>query len=543
MPDKLRWPSWLLAAAVFALALRLLGVAWGLPQGYNADEPHLVNLAVSFGSGSLNPYAFKYPTLWPYLLAACYGAYFVLWSGFGLLAGPADFAALYGWDPGGFYLIARLLSALFSTAALGWVLGAEARLRKGLPWAVLLLAVAPVLVELGRAGKPDSLMFFFACAAWNRALAAYAGEGRRAFLLCGLFLGLAASAQYTAAPLALLLPLAFVLGKKGKAAWLLEGLGAAAGGFLLGSPFVLLDFPRFWRAAQDMAAFRGLADQSEILVQVLANLGSFAGSGSIAGLAALAGLVFLARRSWRLSALLFVPVLAYALILGASPDGGWARYLLPVFPALALLAGEALSLCEKPGRRLLLALALIAALVPGAGISWARGAALMLPDTRVEASAWLQGNLPQGEGVLLDLPHASPDLPMERAQLEELAARLGKRGSPRARLYEAMAARHPGGGFRVYRLQRGAHELRSWPGHVEASQADYPMLDARPGLDVARAMKVRWVVTTSFGAIPERAPELATFFSELYRSARLAMVFAPVPGRSTGPVLRVFSLD
>jgi hypothetical protein len=54
---------WLWATIGAALALRLFGIMWGLPHAYNADEPHLVNLAVSFGGGSLNPYAFKYPTL------------------------------------------------------------------------------------------------------------------------------------------------------------------------------------------------------------------------------------------------------------------------------------------------------------------------------------------------------------------------------------------------------------------------------------------------------------------------------------------------
>ena len=53
----------LVGVALVAVVLRLLGICWGLPHLYNADEPHIVNLAVSFGGGSLKPYAFKYPTL------------------------------------------------------------------------------------------------------------------------------------------------------------------------------------------------------------------------------------------------------------------------------------------------------------------------------------------------------------------------------------------------------------------------------------------------------------------------------------------------
>lgn len=538
------WTGWLLAAAVAALALRLLGVSWGLPQAYNADEPHIVNLAVSFGAGTLKPYAFKYPTLWPYLLAACYGVYFVFWSGFGLLRSPLDFAALYGWEPGNFYLIARLLSAALSTAAVGWILIAERRRRPdGVPWAALLLAFAPVVCELGRSGKPDSLMFFFICAAWNQALAVREGGGPRAYRLCGLFLGLAAASQYTAAPAALILPLAHVVRRgKARAACLGEGALAGAAGFFMGDPYVLLDFPRFWQTVQDMRAMAPLAERTEIVRQVLANAVSFAGPGSAAGLAAFLGAGLLVARDRRLLLLLLMPCLVYGVILGMSPDGGWMRYLLPVFPALALLSAEGLALCERPRRPLLLLLAAATALVPGLGISWARGKGLTLPDTRVEAGVWLRGNVPPGAGVLLDAPHASPDLPMTREQLLDLVRRAAEAGSPRARLYEAMAARHPGGGWRVYRLKRAAQELRSWPGHVEASQADAPMLDARPGLDVVRAMKVSFVVTTSFGAIPQRAPELSTYFDELPRRARLAASFLPERGRRTGPVIRVYAL-
>src|SRR5471030_123703 len=98
------------AAALLTLAAvaRLIGIGYGLPAVYNADEPHVINMAVSL-AGSLRPYSFKYPTLWPTVLAGFYGLWFVLWSGFGLLRGATDFAAKYAFSPGGFYLIGRVL--------------------------------------------------------------------------------------------------------------------------------------------------------------------------------------------------------------------------------------------------------------------------------------------------------------------------------------------------------------------------------------------------------------------------------------------------
>src|SRR5690348_3436894 len=106
MPTRSKSFGFYLLLGFFALAmlLRLAGIFWGLPATFNGDEPHIVNLAVSFGSGSLRPYAFKYPTLWPYLLFLCYGIYFLIWSGFGHLKSVAEFAGLYAWHPTGFYL-------------------------------------------------------------------------------------------------------------------------------------------------------------------------------------------------------------------------------------------------------------------------------------------------------------------------------------------------------------------------------------------------------------------------------------------------------
>jgi len=131
---------------------------------------------------------------------------------------------------------------------------------------------------------------------------------------------------------------------------------------------------------------------------------------------------------------------------------------------------------------------------------------------------------------------------MTKEQCAELAERAAKNGSPRARLYRAMAAKHPGGGYRIYRIQREARDLFSAPRQVALSQADGDFLDVRPGLDVARAARVDYVVTSSFGADPRRVRELATFFSELASQADFVKEFPSEPGETVGPWLRVYRL-
>lgn len=540
------WAWVLLACALLALALRFVKIGYGLPHTYNADEPHLVNMAVSFGGGSLRPHSFKYPTVWPTMLAGLYGLWFGVWSVLGLRKAPADFAALYGFAPTGFYLIARLAAAAASLGALVVVSRAErAEDRTRWPYGALILAFSPVLVELAHAAKPDSLMLLFVAGAWACALRFQAGGARGWLFAAGALTGAACSTQYTAAPLALLLPLAWLLREGGPPywTWLLQAAAFAAAAFVVGSPFIALDFSRFaadWSDYADLGRLRP-HDAAAMAKTVAYNLWTYGGDGSPAGAAALLGLAVMAWRRTRRALLLFVPVAAYFVVLSGSPDGGWQRYLLGVFPALALLSSEGLVLL---GGKSAWRKAVVAALVlaPGLFLSWRYVADLTLPDTRAQAEVWMTENIPAGETVLLDLPHASPRAIPSKEQCEDLAARTAAAGSPRSKLWRAMADRHPGGGWRVYRIQRSAGDLFSSPRHVAASQADGDFLDVRPGLDPVRAVRARWVVTSSFGADPRRARELATFFAELAAGADLVREFPSEPGSTMGPWLRVWRL-
>lgn len=537
---SLRRLAW--AAFATAAAMRLIGIEWGLPNTFNADEPHIIHLAVSFGGGSLKPYSFKYPTLWPYLLSVCYGAYFLIWSGFGLLRSISDFIGLYAWDPTGFYLIARLLSTVLSllTAAVMWRV--ERRLRPdNWPWAALLMLFAPIIVTTSQSAKPDCLMLLFATCAWALALKIYANAERRHYWLCGAAFGLAMTSQYTALPAALALPLAhFFSVRRRPLSWLIEGLAACAAGFFAGSPYVLLDFPHFWSSLTDLGQMPPDVERLQMIKIVLVRLWTFGAPWSIAGLAAIVGAVRLWRRERGLAVLLLGPILAYAVLLSLTPIGGNARYFLGVHPALALLAAEGLSWIERPRRPLVILLAAVLALGPGIWQSFSHSLKLILPDTRAQAEAWIVGNIPSGATILLDTPYATANVGMTKEQALELAELTRLAGSPRWRLYQGMANSHPGGGYRLYRIQRSAKDLGSEPLHTLRSQSETATVDVRDGLKAARALHADYVITSSIGA--EHSSELAPFFDQVRAEGRLLRAFLPADGKIAGPVIRIYAL-
>ncbi|MBI4348768.1 MAG: glycosyltransferase family 39 protein [Elusimicrobia bacterium] len=529
------------------LALRLAGLGYGLPAVFNSDEPHLVNLAVSFGKGSLRPELFKYPTLYPYLLFVSFGAFFAVWSVGGLRKSVADFGAYFAWSPGPFYLLGRALSAAASLAALLPVHRAASTWLgpTGALGAVGLLAVSPVVVEAAHAAKPEAAMFALAAVAWGFA-AAYVAEGRRrSLVLAGAACGLAMATQYTAA----------VLGAMLASAWLARRLrdeaaapadfvfacAAAAAGRFVGAPYTFLDFPAFRKAMADVAALEAAAGGHTGPAVVLANLACFGGPW-LGGLAAAWGGVDLLRRDRPRALWLLVPVLAYLAILSWSAEGGWPRYALAAFPGLALLAGAGLEAAAAALGVRAAAAALAVVLLPGLWKSAAFDRMITRPDTRTLSARWIEGNVPPGKALLLDQESASPRLAMDRATVADLLRRTEDAGHPRARYYRYMLAGHPGGGWRVYRVPRDFLDLHSHPGHVAFSQAAQPILDVRPGLEVARKAGVDVVVLTSFGADEGRSPELAKFLAEVRRDGRRLAAFVPEEGRVTGPRIELYAL-
>src|SRR3989338_423988 len=99
----------IIAILTLAFLVRIIGINFGLPDLYHADEPIIVNHALAYGTGDLNPHFFKVPPLVSYLLFMCYGVYFALGRAVGFFSELEDFQNLFLTDPTNFYLIGRII--------------------------------------------------------------------------------------------------------------------------------------------------------------------------------------------------------------------------------------------------------------------------------------------------------------------------------------------------------------------------------------------------------------------------------------------------
>jgi hypothetical protein len=414
---------------VIGLALRVWSVSYGLPELYHPDEPRIVERAVRFHQGDLNPRFFSWPSLYMYVMAGVYGLVFG--------AFPGGVAGAFGRDPALFYLVGRLVTALFGTATLA-VLYLTGRIAYGRAVGILaagLLAVDLLHVRDSHWITTDVPLTFLITLATFLALR-YWRDGRLADAgAAGLVAGLATSMKYPGGLAFLPLLAAHAARRRDWPAWrrvagteTAVAAGLAAGGFVLGTPFALLTPVAFVRGVLDefhTVQFGNEADVPGYLFHLVYSLPEALGWPLY--LLALAGLAWaLARRGARETVLLAF-ALPYLFVIVAWSTR-FERYAIPLLPGLTLLGAVAVVrgvgwLSERaqlvPGPWPAIALAGVATvlLAPALGRVAAYHRLLAQPDTRELGSAWVERQVPAGARIALE-PY-SLSLPVARRQIRE----------------------------------------------------------------------------------------------------------------------------
>jgi 4-amino-4-deoxy-L-arabinose transferase-like glycosyltransferase len=434
VPDGLRRrapsPFGLALAAVLAVAfgLRLWGIGHGLPFVYNVDEAsNFVPTAVGYYfTGSYDPHYFINPPAFSYLLHAVFGTWFG--GGWPFGAG-SDVGRAFATDPGAVFTAARATSAVLGTAAVGFVYLTGARLFDrwvGLAAAaVMAVAFLPVFYSHLALNDVPALLPL-AVSVYGSAGVLTRGRASD-YALAGAGLGLAAATKYTAGIVVLPLVVACAVQLLGDRRTALRGIAVAAGlaaaAFVLANPYALLSFDDFWadvRKQEEAASGFGKLglDYDSGLVYYLWVLTW--GLGWVPLAAAVAGAVRLVAEDVR-KALFLVPwPLVFIVYMGAQ-ERFFGRWLLPAFPALALLAGlGAVRVAQLAGSRPraraaaggVLAAALLA---QGLFYSVHVDRVLARDDTRNTARAWMAAHVPPQakvvvEPIVPDAWFADPDV-------------------------------------------------------------------------------------------------------------------------------------
>lgn len=399
---RLTSSRWLFPAMILAaLVLRLQGLDWDEGRGLHPDEGNLVRAAAALGWDRLIPefHAYNDLALWlPKLVAMpfCDGS-----------------------DTGCLRLVARALSALFSTLAVLAMAGIALRLsgRLAMLATALLAATSAPLIQWAHFGTTESALVLVVAGLWLHALRWQGGEitTRRMALGSALMLGVGFGFKSSALVAAVIPLVALVLKGRPDAlrlkalAWALPLTALVA---LAATPSLVFA-TKDWLATMQfengvvqgtLAVFwtRQFEGGSGPVYQLRQLWGAADGAGL---LLALVGVVLLrGRQIWGI-----VPGLAFALVYAGLTFGWHAaffRYLAPLFPAVLVLAGVGTAALLSLPSRTVRALAVAGvSLMVVTGLDLA--ASYQSRDPRLKAEAALLSRALPGEVVAIE-PYDTP---------------------------------------------------------------------------------------------------------------------------------------
>jgi 4-amino-4-deoxy-L-arabinose transferase-like glycosyltransferase len=338
------------AILVAALAIRVWNNDYGLPYVWGIDEgTHFANRAVEMFRADLDPGYYQNPAAFTYVL---YAVLRVVYGPLGFLFDLpwGNVTAQFNKDPERIWVVARTLAAVLGVAGVAATYWAARRIwsvREGLV-AAAVMAFAFLPVSYSRIAVTDVGALAGVALALLGAVRAHERGRLRDYALAGAAGGLALAFKYTAGLALLPLALAAVSRVHGDARRTVLGCAVAAAlaalVFVALNPYLLTSFGSFWSDLREQAQVAAdepkPGQQSSGVAYYLRSLTW--GLGWLAALAALAGAVVELRRNTVRGLLLAaLPVALFAYLCLQSRYFG--RWLLPAYPALAMLAAVALT--------------------------------------------------------------------------------------------------------------------------------------------------------------------------------------------------------
>lgn len=551
--------GFILATGLF---LRLWGISFGLPHLYcRPDETILVYKALSIGTGDFNPHFFNYPSLHFYLLTAIYGLYFGIGYLCGIFANIEDFQFHFFLDPSTFFLLGRICSAVLGTGSIFWIylIGRHlASAQVGL-LSAFFLSVAFLHVRESHFLTVDIPATFYMLLACVLALR-YVTSARLPYLvLSALILGLAASTKYNLALFGIGILVAAVLTRGGSEKTLfpwkycvLAGI-FMGGGFLIGSPFTLLDFPTFWRdltyERQHFATGHGLDLGRGWIYHLSFTLPH--GLGWPLLLVGLTGCFFLAqkRQGW----VILSGVLLYYFIAGSGKTV-FVRYMLPLIPLLCASAALAVEELRRRWLKKWTFLLIGFLVLPPAHASYAHSYLLAQEDTRLQAGKWIKQHLPSGTHIAVQgsdygypLMRHSRQWMVERLEDERQSGLAGKRLArqlqwtqypPEPNYYVVEVKQTNPLELRSIRIVDDVEYLRD-QGIYWAITQEHPLSNSNRDAALRRELEEEWQLVQSFDPFVSGTASLVYDPIDSY--------YVPLSGFSgvkrPGPALRIYHLN
>lgn len=415
----------ILIIMIIGLILRVWGINFGLPYKFHQDEPIIVNHALAYGTGDLNPHFFIIPPLASYILFGFYILYFFIGSVCGIFRGVEEFSLSFFRDPTSFYIIGRVILGVLPSILsvyLTYKIALKVVSKKAALYASLVMAVTFLNAINAHYAYTDNLLVLFVILSFVSMARLIDSPKRTHYALAGILVGMAIATKYNAALLAAPFLIAHMTNndKSNRSnpinLNLMIFVCVAIFTFIASNPYSVLDRRFFWESLTHRirGGYRGL---SHHLAYSL-----FEGLGAIPTILGAIGLVWFLKKDFKKAIfLLSFPVIFYIhLVFKSQP---FPRYALPMIPFLAIgMAFLMLELYEKAKTKALKMAIIVVSLLlvmPTTAKSIKADTLFTSKDTRIEAKEWIEKNVPPGTRITLAHTFFSPSLEQAMEQLKE----------------------------------------------------------------------------------------------------------------------------
>ncbi len=433
MPERVKTALPLAAVLALAFALRLYGLAFGLPMVSNLyvrpDETLLVVPGVRFFETAGNPASLDYPLLLIVLNAVLFQGYFWVARGLALTQAP-DLVADFVQHSATYWLLARGISVVAGTLTvwLVYLIARRVSSRGAALMAALLYATAPLAVRDAHFATTDNLLTLLLAAALYAALR-WLDAPQGTLLPAAIWLGLAVSTKYAGWLLLPALMAAALVKTPRRISWRWLGwLVVPPAVFALVNPYALVRYNEFAGLLRSILTIFYLHQPWDAPWTVAGALNQVwmplrHGPGQVAGLVfCAAGLLWPSAepRSRPQRIVLALGMLSCLLAIFLFRHWVPYRYVLPALPVVAVFAAKGVfdlsALVRRPVVGALLGALL---LLPGAWNAARIDYLLTQEDTRTLARRWIEQNVPRDVPVvILGGPEAEPQVLDTPASLE-----------------------------------------------------------------------------------------------------------------------------
>jgi hypothetical protein len=469
-------------------ALRVWGINFGLPYILHQDESIVVNHAMAYGAGDLNPHFFAIPPLTSYLLFIIYGAYFLIGRLLGIFQTVETFALSFLKDPTIFFILGRLfIGAIPGTLCVFFTFMLYKRLfksAKGALFAASIMAFSFLNVLDSHYIYTDMLMTLFVIIGVIRSIALWEKPSIKNYIYAGIVLGISAGIKYNAAILVVPCLIAHIMASKSRPVNknLCISILSSIVAFILVNPFSLLDFKFFISSVIGQAGASGYVGWTHhITYSLYEGVGIFTIIAGFLGMIAL----FLSNKG-KAAILLSFPAVFYMHLVFLSQH--FPRYVLALVPFFAIATGYFIfeyilpMIKSEVFKKIVISLSII----PVAVLSIKPISANVLltsVDTRIQAAEWIESNINPKDAIAFDHTFFRPFIYHNQRQLKDKYAILDKQkgleGIKEKKLDLMLKANEGRQGYYIYYLSSNPGGQGQFLSTTPAVAFDYNELKAK----------------------------------------------------------------